>query len=66
MKQSAVIAMCMRKGGAQSVADEVLVSRPTLYKWGHQLLGHDTTAPMPRSKAFPPNPDRIALERQVE
>ncbi len=47
-KQSAVIAMCMRKGSAQSVTDEVAVSRPTLYKWRHQLLGHDTTAPMPR------------------
>ena len=60
-KQSAVIAMCMRKGSAQSVADEVGVSRPTLYKWRHQLLGYDTTAPMPRSQDSPPNPDRDAL-----
>jgi len=41
----------MRKGSAKSVADEVAdevgVSRPTLYKWRHQLLGRDTTAPMP-------------------
>ena len=58
-KQSAVIAMCMRKGSAKSVADEVAdevgVSRPTLYKWRHQLLGRDTTAPMPpvRKVAMP-------------
>ncbi len=65
-KQSAVIAMCMRKGSARLVADEVGVSRPTLYKLRHQLLGHDTTAPMPRRQDSPPNPDRDALQQQVE
>jgi len=65
-KQSAVIAMCMRHGSARLVADELGVSRPTLYKWRHQLLGHDTTASMPRRQNSPPNPDRDALEQQVD
>lgn len=65
-KQSAVIAICMRKGSAQSVADEVGVSRPTLYKWRHQLIGHDTTALKPRRQNSPPNSDRDSLEKQVD
>ena len=39
MKQSAVIALCMRQGSAQSVAQELGVSRPSLYNWKNQLLG---------------------------
>ena len=66
MKQSAVIALCLRQASAQSVTTDVGVSRPTLYKCKHQLLGHDTTAPMPRSQDSPPNPKRAALEQQVE
>jgi transposase-like protein len=58
MKQSAVIALCMRQTSAQSVAKDVGVSRPTLYECKHQLLGHDTTAPMPRSQDSPTNPKR--------
>lgn len=58
--------MCMRQGSAKLVAKEVGVSRPTLYKWRHQLLGHDTTASMPRRQNSPPNPDRDALEQQVD
>lgn len=65
-KQSAVIAMCMREGSVQSVATEVGVSRPTLYKWRHQLLGQNISAHMPNRNDSPPNPERAALEQQVE
>jgi transposase InsO family protein/transposase-like protein len=66
-KQSAVIALCMREASGQSVAKEVGVSRPTLYKWKHQLLGHDTSShPMPRRHDSPPNLERDALEQQIE
>ncbi|MBQ0937796.1 transposase [Ideonella paludis] len=43
-KQSAVIALCTRQTRAQSVADEVGVSRGSPYKWKNQLLGHDASA----------------------
>ena len=36
-KQSAVIAFCTRPASAQAVADEVGVSRGSLYKWRNQL-----------------------------
>ena len=65
-KQSAVIALCMRPASAQAVADDVGVSRGSLYKWKNQLLGHDAPAPMKRQHDAPPNPDRSELEQQVE
>ena len=65
-KQSAVIALCLRQASARLVAMDVGVSRPTLYKWKHQLLGHDTSASMPRRQHSPPNPERDELEQQVE
>ena len=66
MKQSAVIELCMRQGSAQSVAQELGVSRPSLYKWKNQLLGHDASTPMKRKRSTPPNSERAELERQVE
>jgi transposase-like protein len=33
MKQAAVIALCMRQSSAESVAQELGVSRPSLYNW---------------------------------
>lgn len=66
VKQSAVIALCLRNTSAQSVAEEVGVSRPTLYKWKHQLLGSDTVAPMTRKRESSINPEREALEQQIE
>ena len=44
MKQSAVIELCMRQGSAQLLAQELGVSRPSLYNWKNQLLGHDVSA----------------------
>lgn len=54
MKQAAVIALCMRQGSAQSVAQELGVSRPSLYNWKNQLLSHDPSASMKRQQDSPP------------
>jgi putative transposase len=66
MKQSAVVALCMREESAQAVAQEVGVSRPTLYKWKNQLLGYDTSALMTHHHDSSPSPERDELEKQVE
>ena len=66
MKQSAVIALCMRQGIAQSVAEEFGVSRPSLYNWKNQLLGHDASTSMKRKQDSPPSPERAELEHQIE
>ncbi|CAN5166392.1 hypothetical protein BH11PSE10_BH11PSE10_12280 [soil metagenome] len=53
-KQSAVIALCMRPASAQAVADDVGVSRGSLYKWKDQLLDHNATVPKKRQQDAPP------------
>lgn len=65
-KQSAVIAFCTRPASAQAVADEVGVSRGSLYKWKNQLLGHDAPAFMKRKQGAPASSDRADLEQQLE
>ena len=66
-KQSAVIALCMRPASAQAVADDVGVSRGSLYKWKNQLLDHQVTVPiMKRQQDAPASPDRAELEQQLE
>lgn len=65
-KQSAVIALCMRAASAQAVADDVGVSRGSLYKWKNQLLDHDATVPMKRQQDAPASSDRAELEQQLE
>ncbi len=65
-KQSAVVALCMRPASAQAVADDVGVSRGSLYKWKNQLLGHDVPAPMKRQQDAPASSDRAELEQQLE
>jgi putative transposase len=65
-KQSAVIALCTRQVSAQSVAQELGVSRPTLYKWKHQLLDHNTAATMTRDQDSSQSPDKDELEHQIE
>jgi transposase InsO family protein/transposase-like protein len=65
-KQSAVIALCTRSASAQAVADEVGVSRGSLYKWKNQLLGHDAPASMTRKQDAPTTSDQAALEHQLE
>ena len=65
-KQSAVIALCMRPASAQAVADDVGVSRGSLYKWKNQLLDHDATVHMKHQQDAPASFDRVELEQQVE
>ena len=65
-KQSAVIALCMRPASAQAVAEDLGVSRGSLYKWKNQLLGHDASASMKRQQDAPASPDRAELEQQLE
>ena len=65
-KQSAVIAFCMRPASAQAVADEVGVSRGSLYKWKNQLLGRDAPASMKRKQGAPASSGRADLEQQLE
>lgn len=66
VKQSAVVALCMRPASAQAVADDVGVSRGSLYKWKNQLLGHDAPASMKRQQDASATSDRAELEQQVE
>jgi putative transposase len=65
-KEAAVIALCTRRGSAQSVAQELGVSRPSLYNWKNQLLGHEASASMTRQQDSPPSPERAELEQQLE
>jgi len=66
MKEAAVIALCMRQGSAKSVAQELGVSRPSLYNWKNQLLSHDASSPMKRQQDSPASPERVELEQQIE
>lgn len=64
-KQSAVIAFCTRPVSAQTLADEIGVSRGSLYKWKNQLLGHDAPISMKRKQDAPVSSDRADLEQQL-
>lgn len=66
VKQSAVIALCTRPASAQAVADEVGVSRGSLYKWKNQLFGHDAPASMKHKQDPSASRDRTDLEEQLE
>src|SRR5690606_5210135 len=61
-----VIALCLRQGGAQLVAQELGVSRPSLYNWKNQLLGHDAPSSMKRQQDIPHSSERAELEQQLE
>ncbi len=65
-KQSAVIALCTRPASAHAVAEDLGVSRGSLYKWKNQLLGHDAPASMKHQQDVPASFDRAALEQQLE
>ena len=65
-KQSAVIALCMRPATAQAVAEDLGVSRGSLYKWKNQLLDHDVSVPMKRQQDTPASSDQADLKQQLE
>ena len=64
-RQAAVIALCMRQGSAKSVAQDLGVSRPTLYNWRTQLLGEDAPASMKPKQDPPQGSERTELEEQL-
>ena len=65
-KQSAVMALCLRRGSAQAVAEELGVSRPSLYNWKNQLLSKEA-APLMKPKQGPsPGSERDELEQELE
>jgi transposase-like protein len=66
VKQAAVIALCTRQGKAQAIAQDLGVSRETLYNWKDQLLGREAPASMKRQSKPPPDPDKAQLEQQLE
>lgn len=65
-KQSAVMALCMRQGNAQAVAQELGVSRSSLYNWRNQLLSNEALASMKPQRDPSPSSERDVLERGVE
>ena len=66
VKQAAVIALCTRQGKAQAIAQDLGVSRETLYNWKNQLLGREAPASMKRQSKPPADPDKAQVEQQLE
>lgn len=66
VKQAAVIALCMRQGKARAIAQDLGVSRETLYNWKDQLLGREAPASMKRQSKPPADPGKAQLEQQLE
>jgi putative transposase len=66
VKQAAVIALCSRQGPARAIAQDLCVSRETLYNWKDQLLGREAPTSMKRQSKPPADPDKAQLERQLQ
>jgi putative transposase len=56
----------MRQSSAESVAQEVGVSRPSPYNWKNQLIRHDAPSAMKRLPNPTPSPERDSLERELD
>jgi transposase InsO family protein/transposase-like protein len=65
-KQSAVVALCLRRGSAKTVAEELGVSRPSLYNWRNRLLSNEALASMKTQQNPSPDAQRDELERELE
>jgi transposase InsO family protein/transposase-like protein len=65
-KQSAVMALCLRQGSAQAVAQELGVSRPSLYNWKNQLLSNEAVPFMKPKQGQSPGSERDELEQEFE
>lgn len=65
-KRAAVIDLCSRRESADAVAQEVGVSRQTLYKWKGDRLGREAPASMTRHRNLPPAASCEELERELE
>ena len=66
LRPVAVIELCTRQISARAIAQKLAVNRLTLYKWKNQLLGPEISPSMKHHNDSPPDPERAALERQVE
>lgn len=66
VKQEAVIALCTRQRKARAIAQDLGVSRETLYNWKDQLLGREAPASMKRQSKPPVDPDKAQVEQQLE
>ncbi len=64
LKQAAVIALCSRQGSARAIAQELGVTRPTLYNWKDQLLEHGAPASMKRHRDSSPAAEQAELAQQ--
>ncbi|MDC7689805.1 IS3 family transposase [Vogesella indigofera] len=64
LKQAAVIALCSRQGSARDIAQELGVTRPTLYNWKDQLLDRGVPASMKRHRDSSPAAEQAELEQQ--
>lgn len=65
-KESAVMALCLRRGSAQAVAQQLGVSRPSLYNWKNQLLSNEALASMKAQQNPSPRSERDGLEQELE
>jgi transposase InsO family protein/transposase-like protein len=65
-KREAVVALCSRKGSAQTIATEVGSSRYSLYKWKHDLLGKEEIYAMPDKNNRDLTNDRDQLLVEIE
>ena len=65
-KQSAVMALCLRQGSAQAVAQELGVSRPSLYNWRNQLLSNEALPFMKPKQGPSPGSERDELEQELK
>lgn len=61
-----MIALCTRQGKVQAIAQDLGVSRETLYNWKNQLLGPEVPASMKRQNKPPAGADKAQLEQQLE
>jgi putative transposase len=66
LKNAAVLELCTRQTSAQAIAQNLAVSRPTLYNWKNQLLGREAPPSMKRQNNSKPVPEQTELQQQVE
>jgi putative transposase len=64
-KRRAVIDLCSREGSAAAVAQDVGVSRPSLYAWKNELLGEEAPV-VKKQDSHLPSEGRDELIREVE
>ena len=64
-KKKAAIALCTREGAASAVANELGISRYSLYKWKDELLGKGVTSMTDPDKPALPD-DKDALLAEIE